>query len=1799
MPALRTATALVIFALAALAAAVPADAAMPQGSLQIHGGASVGAELRADASGITDADGGVTAVSFHWRRVVVAWIHGKLYARMLCPDIDCDDLATGETYLLTSRDLDKFVGVLAVITDGEGNQHLARHSLRKRIRNAGVSASVSALRVPEGGSGAYEVALESSPEGTVTVDITGTDGTDVSVSPARLTFTADDWSTARTVTVSVAADADDVADPAVTLMHRPSGGGYDNTGGDLVTVVPGEEDGTLTATVSNVPPWHASSSFTFRVSFNREVAVTEAAMRDEVFVVTGGSVSSATRSAPPSNAAWRIEVAPQPSTDVTVSLPAPSSCAAAGAVCTAGGLKLAAGASFAVRDEWKVGNVTAYAGRGEVQVRWALLDDAASYRVQWIRGDQSFSHSAADGQELEVSGTSTQVWIAGLIPGQSYTFRVIGVAADGLLAMPSDTDWATPMPQALTATLGNAPASHDGSTAFTIELHFSEEIRVSYRKLRDTALEVSGGTVRRARRLERGSNIGWRITIEPDTDGDIAIALPARACGATGAVCTTDDQALSEAVSATVPGPASQIREVSISAANSSTTRSLTPAPNSVPEGMDALFTLTRTGSLVNALTVGVNVTETGAMLDGAPPSTVTFDADSATAQLGVPTEDDEVAESAGAVTAALAAGSGYSLNAGAASATVTVEDDDAAPAITSSGPFTVNENATPVATLTATDDDTPVANLAWSIAGGADAASFALSAHGDLAFAAAKDFEAPDDADQDGDYEVTVRVTDGANPVDATLTVRLADVDEAAPVLSSARVDGASLTLTFGEPLDAGAPPASDAFSVDVEGAARGVSDVSISGRSVTLTLASAVVAGETVTVGYTAPAGANARPLRDAADNVAPGFSDRAVTNATPASNVAPAGLPAISGTARVGETLTASQTGIADDDGLTNATFAWQWIANDGTADADIAGATEATHVLTAAEAGKTVKVRVTFTDDGGAEETLVSEATTAVAAALPVVSVAAVSSPVTEGTAAAFRLERTGAVASPLTVSVSVTEAGAVVSGALPSTVTFAAGSAEAVLSVATEDDGVAEADGRVTATVSAGTGYTVASGAGAAGVDVYDNDESVSTSVETLWTSTLEWQGDYGNGWVNADADDFSSPDWSEDGNACRIWYLAYGSASRELWLRVNSDLCAGGIPEPETLTLHLGDVTVGPGDALSTFARRDVGIATGVEAHWTAGERIEVRLARTEAGGTVASGPGISVADAQVREAEGAMLAFRVTLDTAQGSAVSVRYGTSDGTAAAGTDYVARSGALRFAPGETVKTVSVPVLNDAHDEGSETLTLTLSHPFGAQLADGTATGTIVNTDPMPRAWITRFGRTVGGQVVEAVTARFEDDGHSHVTVGGMSLGSSGPYPAGRSDWNEWDTEMEPWDGAREMTERELLLGSSFHLSSRASGDGGPAFVAWGRVASDGFEADVDDVKVEGDVTTGLIGFDAEWDRMLAGLLLSQSRGEGSYTLDGDLGNDRGTVESTLTGLYPYARLEMSERVSVWGLAGIGSGELTLRQEGQTRIDTDLAMRMGAVGVKSAVLDGSGPSRVGLNVKSDAMWVRTESESAEGLESAEGDVTRLRLILEGERAFETGDGAAFTPTGQVGLRHDGGDAETGTGIEMGAGIRYTTGVLTIEGQVRALVAHEESGYEEWGASGAIRVSPGPSGRGLSLTLAPTWGQAASGTARLWSARDATALTAGEDVDAGGRLEATVGYGMPVAGGRFTGTPELGLGLSESGRDWRLGWRLGLAGSGRVDFGLGVEATRREPANDDAPENRIELTATMRW
>ena len=198
---------------------------------------------------------------------------------------------------------------------------------------------------------------------------------------------------------------------------------------------------------------------------------------------------------------------------------------------------------------------------------------------------------------------------------------------------------------------------------------------------------------------------------------------------------------------------------------------------------------------------------------------------------------------------------------------------------------------------------------------------------------------------------------------------------------------------------------------------------------------------------------------------------------------------GAPTISGTAQVGQTLTASVSGIADADGLDDATFSYQWVANDGSTDADIQDATDATYTLVETDEGKTIKVKVSFTDDRGNEETLTSAATTI--AELPVVSIVAVASPVSEGETAEFTVSRTGPTTEALTVQTNWAYSDG--STIQEISVLFQAGKRDKTSHFKKDDDQVVRDDLTVTVTLVDGEGYKVSEAAASAQVVLEDND----------------------------------------------------------------------------------------------------------------------------------------------------------------------------------------------------------------------------------------------------------------------------------------------------------------------------------------------------------------------------------------------------------------------------------------------------------------------------------------------------------------------------------------------------------------------------------------------------------------------------------------------------------------------------------------------------------------------------------
>ena len=178
--------------------------------------------------------------------------------------------------------------------------------------------------------------------------------------------------------------------------------------------------------------------------------------------------------------------------------------------------------------------------------------DNVSYSYQWI------SNSGSADSEIGGATGSTYI-LASANVGKTIKVRVSFTDDRGhgeeLTGAATDAVAGLPLPP-LTASLENVATSHDGESVFTFELRFSEEFGISYKTLRDHAFTVTGGAVRKAQRLEQGSNIGWRITVRPDGNGQVAVVLPGTTdCDAQGAICTEDGRKLSHRLELTVGGP--------------------------------------------------------------------------------------------------------------------------------------------------------------------------------------------------------------------------------------------------------------------------------------------------------------------------------------------------------------------------------------------------------------------------------------------------------------------------------------------------------------------------------------------------------------------------------------------------------------------------------------------------------------------------------------------------------------------------------------------------------------------------------------------------------------------------------------------------------------------------------------------------------------------------------------------------------------------------------------------------------------------------------------------------------------------------------------------------------------------------------------------------------------------------------------------------------------------------------------------------------------------------------------------
>ena len=779
-------------------------------------------------------------------------------------------------------------------------------------------------------------------------------------------------------------------------------------------------------------------------------------------------------------------------------------------------------------------------------------------------------------------------------------------------------------------------------------------------------------------------------------------------------VSFTDDAGTAEAV---------ESAETTETTAVPRPTVSVAPVADSVTEGADARFALTRAEVTTGALTVHYRVSESGEMVapGGEGAGAVHFGPGEIAKTVTVPTVDDGGHEADSTVTLELTARAAYIVE--TATAEVTVEDDDNAeptgtPTIDDTTPA-VGETLTAEASNLDDPDGLTNRSFTWqwirvasdrteTRIGGATAASYTVVA-----------------GDEGAKLKVEASFTDDDGTAEAVESAETAAATAARPTVSAAPVadsvtEGADAQFTVTR-----AVITTGALTVDYSVSESGEMVAPGAEGARTLDFGDGETE-KTVTVPTVDDGGHEADSTVTLELTVSAAYTVEIATAAVTVEdddNAEPTGAPTIDDTTPViGETLTADTSGISDPDGLTSPGFRYQWYRTVHGTATPIPGATDQTYPVVAADLGATLHVEVSYTDDDGNTE-VVESAPTAVTtpAPLPSVSVASVASPVTEGAGAQFTLTRAEVTTGALTVRYRVSESGGVVASGDEGakTLDFADGETAKTITVPTLNDGDNDGDATVTVTLTADPAYNL----GAATAEVVVEDDEAPPRLSIADASVAE--GDTGARSVtftvvlNRAARERVTVDWrTSDGTASSG--TDYTAASGSLTFDIGE--------ERKTLAVSVtGDTEIEPDETFRVTLQNPVGAT----------------LRRAVATGTIrnddsaaAPTPRLSIRDASVPEGDTGTspLDFTVALNRAPTTPVTVRWTTADGTANAGTDYTAASGRLTFPVGEDQRTVSVPVRGDTEIEPDETFRVTLTGASGARLHRDTATGTIRNDD---------------------------------------------------------------------------------------------------------------------------------------------------------------------------------------------------------------------------------------------------------------------------------------------------------------------------------------------------------------------------------------------------------------------------------------------------------------------------------
>ena len=613
------------------------------------------------------------------------------------------------------------------------------------------------------------------------------------------------------------------------------------------------------------------------------------------------------------------------------------------------------------------------------------------------------------------------------------------------------------------------------------------------------------------------------VNVKVTADGDViggtpysTVTIDANKGTATLAVITVDDQAdeansvvtvrLQGGTGYTVGGTSSASVTVND---NDPPQVTISAGTSPVTEGTAATFTITASSAPASALTVGVSVTQSGDVISGTPSSSVTIDANKTTATLTVATDDDGNDESSGVVTAQLQSGTGYTVGS-TFSASVMVNDNDIPQVTISAGTtpvtegtaatFTISASPAPASALTVTVNVTETGD----VIGGTPSTTVTIDAAKTTTTLTVNTVN--DEADEPNS-KVTAKVETGTGyTVDSAFSasVTVNDNDDAPPGTPVVTIAGGTPSVTEGTAATftiTVSPAPASALTVNVKVTEDGdviggtpYSTVTIDANKGTATLAvntvddqadeanSVVTArlqgGTGYTVGSTSPASVtvndNDPPQVTISAGTSPVREGTAATFTITASSAPTSALSVGVSVTQSGDVISGTPSSSVTIDA--NKTTATLTVATDDDSKDESNGVVTAQlQSGTGYTLDSTSSASVTVNDDD-----------------IPQVTIAGGTPSVTEGTAATFTITVSPAPTSALSVGVSVTQSGDVISGTPSSSVTIDANKTTATLTVATDDDGNDESSGVVTAQLQSGTGYTLGS-TSSASVTVNDND----------------------------------------------------------------------------------------------------------------------------------------------------------------------------------------------------------------------------------------------------------------------------------------------------------------------------------------------------------------------------------------------------------------------------------------------------------------------------------------------------------------------------------------------------------------------------------------------------------------------------------------------------------------------------------------------------------------------------------